>query len=473
MNKTQELAKNTAILTVGKICTQFISFFLLPLYTALLSTEEYGIVDLFNTYILLLVPLFNWQFENGLFRFMLDCRNDDERNRTLFSTVLTANFFQVIIYIIFFLSIQKYIHSAYKFFLLIDVVINIILNTLLQFSRGLGKNPVYAFASFMSASTAILFNVILIAGLRLGAYGMFIATVVSKIIALLYLFFYLKVWKYYSVVLFNRNLIKEIGRYSFPLIPNQLSWWIIGTSDRSIISKCIGLGANGIYSVANKFSGVYSTFFTIFNMSWTESVSLHMQDMDRDYFLAETINNVFKLFAAICFGIISCMPFVFPILINEKYIEAYPQIPILLIAILFQVLMGLYSAIYVALKKSIVIARTTVGAAAINIGVDILTINFIGIYAGSVSTLIAFAFVAVYRYYDVQKFVNVRLEKMTIIKIFIIAVISLSAYYYNKLLTNIIALVIIVSFAVEMNWKIIKSAWILGIKMIKRNDKSI
>ena len=76
MNRQKELAKNTIILTVGKICTQFVSFLLLPLYTALLVPEEFGIVDLFNTYITLLTPICNWQFENGLFRFMIDERHD-------------------------------------------------------------------------------------------------------------------------------------------------------------------------------------------------------------------------------------------------------------------------------------------------------------------------------------------------------------------------------------------------------------
>ena len=53
MSREKTLVKNTFILTVGKICTQLITFFLLPLYTAILSTEEYGTVDLTlfpNTY---------------------------------------------------------------------------------------------------------------------------------------------------------------------------------------------------------------------------------------------------------------------------------------------------------------------------------------------------------------------------------------------------------------------------------------
>lgn len=470
MNKKKELAKNTVILTVGKICTQFVSFMLLPLYTALLTTEEYGVVDLFNTYILLLVPLFNWQFENGLFRFMLDCRNNLFRVKKLFSTVIITNFAQVFAYLIFYSIAQNFIHSEYKIFLAIDVGANIILNSLLQFPRGIGKNAIYAFASFLSASTTICFNVVLIAGFKLGAYGMFITTVASKIVTILYLAFYLKIWKYFTIREFDKSVFKEVFKYSLPLVPNQLSWWVIGASDRTVISYFLGLGANGIYSIANKFSGVYSTFFSIFNLSWTESVSLHMNDADRDEFLTETINEVFVLFASLCFGIISCMPFVFPFLINEKYAEAYPHIPILLVAILFQVVMGLYSTIYVALKKTVEIAKTTLYAGIINITFDLLTVRFIGIYAGSVSTLVAFAFVAVYRYISVQKYVNVRFNKKKIIITSLVAIISLSAYYYNMLITNLIALLIVCVYAFVMNRKILFALWQTGMKIINKQQ---
>ena len=74
MGRSKDLAKNTAILTFGKICTQSISFFMLPLYTSLLNTAEYGLFDLLVTYAALLLPLVNWQLDQGLFRFMLDVR---------------------------------------------------------------------------------------------------------------------------------------------------------------------------------------------------------------------------------------------------------------------------------------------------------------------------------------------------------------------------------------------------------------
>ena len=65
MNKEKQLIKNTAIVSIGKICTQLITFFLLPLYTALLTTEQYGVVDLMNTLVALFLPIVTLQIKCG------------------------------------------------------------------------------------------------------------------------------------------------------------------------------------------------------------------------------------------------------------------------------------------------------------------------------------------------------------------------------------------------------------------------
>lgn len=110
MSRKTELAKNTAILTVGKLCTQCISFFLLPLYTAILSTEEYGTFDLLVTYSALLLPLVNWQLDQGLFRFMLDYRGNKEEESKLLSTLLFSSMIQSVVYFGMYLIITPKLH---------------------------------------------------------------------------------------------------------------------------------------------------------------------------------------------------------------------------------------------------------------------------------------------------------------------------------------------------------------------------
>lgn len=469
MSRKKDLAKNTAILTFGRICTQFVSFLLLPLYTAILEPEVYGIADLFNSYIYLIIPLVSLMLDQGLFRFLLECREDEKRKKTLLSTVLLINFVEIIIYLLIYMVIQRYIGSQYKIFLLIDVALNILLNTFLQFARGTGKNSVYAISSFLSASMTVVSNVIMLVFLRMGVWGLFVSTVVGRAIALFFAIILLKTWKYFDFKEFSKDEAKRLMSYSLPFIPNQLSWWIISVSDRTIISWFLNVAANGLYSVANKFSSIYITFYNIFNLSWTESVSLHINDKDSEEFLENTINTMFKLFYSICIGIIAYMPLVFPLLINDQYNQAYGQIPILMLAVLFQVIVGLYSVVYVALKKSNEIAKTSFWAAVINIVVNVALINFIGLYAASISTLVSYAMMSVYRYFHIKKYVNVPLHKKG--TYLLITVIVFLSYYYNNSLTNIFIASGVTTFAIVSNREFIQDTIKIIFTSVKKLNK--
>ena len=89
MNKKKQLAKNTIIIFLGRVCTQLISFFLLPLYTSYLATKEYGTVDLIQTYVTLLVPIITLELEMSIFRFLIDSRKSEKETNKLISN----NFF--------------------------------------------------------------------------------------------------------------------------------------------------------------------------------------------------------------------------------------------------------------------------------------------------------------------------------------------------------------------------------------------
>lgn len=77
MNDYKYLIKNIGILTISNFATKFLSFFLLPLYTGVLSTEEYGTFDLYSTTISLLYPILSICVSDSVIRFLLE-RNKDK-----------------------------------------------------------------------------------------------------------------------------------------------------------------------------------------------------------------------------------------------------------------------------------------------------------------------------------------------------------------------------------------------------------
>ena len=114
MSREGTLIKNTAIITIGKICTQLITFFLLPLYTSLLSTQEYGIIDLLNTLVSLLVPIVTLQIEQGIFRDLIEVRGNKEKETKIISTGLIVVSVQMLGYLLLYACMSGFIHNDYK-----------------------------------------------------------------------------------------------------------------------------------------------------------------------------------------------------------------------------------------------------------------------------------------------------------------------------------------------------------------------
>lgn len=471
MSREKELAKNTTILALGKICTQCISFLLLPLYTALLDTSEYGSFDLLVTYGTLLLPLVNWQFDQGIFRFMLDCRGNKEKQTELFSTIFAANTVQSVLYAVILEIITVVADFSFGFFLMAYVILHVYTALLLQFVRGIGKSKTYAVASFISASATVVFNVIMLVILKSGLSGLFAATLLAQVLTILYLCAAIHPWEYFDLKKIHKTVLFKVCRYSLPLIPNNLAWWVVNVSDRTIVSYILGVAVNGIYTVANKFSGVFIQFYNIFNLSWTETVSLHYQDEDRDVFLSEMITTMYKLFSCACFGICACMPFIFPIMINERYSEAYPQIIILMYAMLLRIVVGLYSCVYVAQKDSKKIAYTSAASAVINILVHLALIWKLELYAASLSTLFAFGSMAVIRYMDINRTIKMKIAAPALLSSVMLAGALAVTYYMNVTAVNIGMLILVCIYSIWMNWKFAVSAGKMGVKFIKSLGK--
>lgn len=451
MSKGKDLAKNTAIVSIGKICTQLITFFLLPVYTAVLSNEEYGVVDLLNTLTSLLLPIATLQIEQGIFRYLLDCRENKEKQTTLITTVSKFILVQSAICILIFLCASPFIHNEYKYFLMANLLMGILSSISLQICRGLGDNKTYAVGSFITGALTVILNVIFIVAFKWGAYGMLIATAISNLLCAIYVFVKKKIYKYIDIKQNDKKLLKDIVKYSVPLIPNMISWWIVSASDRTIILAVIGVAQNGIYSAANKFSGIFSTLYSVFNLTWTESASININSEDRDEFFSKIFDFIVRFFGSLCLGTIAVMPFVFGILVNEKFAESYYQIPILILGSVFNILVSFLGSVHVAKKLTKEIAKTSIIAAIINIVVNVALINQIGLYAASISTVIAYFAMFIYRWIDVKKYVSIKTNKTLIAVLSVSFLVAIITYYLKMKIISIVVLLAVIIIAIYIN----------------------
>lgn len=451
MSRGKELVKNTAIVAIGKVCTKFLSFFLLPFYTAVLSTEDYGIVDLFNTYISLLLPVVVFQIEDALFRFLIDVRERQEEKKKIISTVFWFCTGQSIIFSLLCGLVLRFFPIEYGGYLLCNVVISIFAGSFLQLTRGLGDNASYAFASFLNALVAIALNILLVLFLQMGASGLFITAFLANLVTVVYVTCKMKVYRWIQLSAFDRIYLKDMLAYSLPMIPNSLSWWVIGASDKSVVNWFLGVSQNGILSVAQKFSAAYTTFYSIFALTWTENASVYSKENDRATYYSQIVETSFRIFSSVCLGIIAVMPLAFSFLVNEKFGESYYQIPIYMLSSLLYTTIGLFSVVYIADKHTDKIAKTSMFAAAINLFVNLVLIRHIGLYAASISSVVAYAVLLLVRYVDIQKQIRIRIGKWTLLSVVILMAVDFVVYYIRDPWLCICNLIMVIISCLWMN----------------------
>ena len=455
MNNIREKSfiKNTIIIFLSKFCTQFLSFFLLPFFTALLSTEEYGYFDLYSTYAWLLAIFLTLQLENGIFRFLIDKRENNSEIKNIITNGIIVILVQLLIFMSIYFICLKILKIKNIEYIFIMTLSTSLLNLMLQISRGLGKNIEYGLASIISGSSNVLLCILFIKYLSMKLLGIVLAYVFSNILASLFLIFKIKIYKYINFSVLSKNKIKELIKYSFPLIPNSISSWIMSISDKIMISFLLGVSFNGIYSISTKFSLLISHIFNVFSLSWTESASMSNNDEDRSIYFSKIINIVFLLCSFMCLLILAAMPIIFKILIKELYFDAYKYIPILICASFFELFSILIGGVFIALKLPKEIATTTILGGIINILINIFFMKKYGLIIASLSTLISYIYIALARYLKISKYVKIKLNYFNFFIITIMYIIIVAFYYSQSIIFSIVCEFMILIIFILMNHK--------------------
>lgn len=470
MKREKALFKNTFIILIGKVCTQLITFLLLPLYTSILTVEEYGLVDFLNTIVSLCLPIITLQIEQAIFRELVEARENENLKKEIISTGIITVALQCAIFLIIFFIFSSFIKNTYKNYIVLNVLSYIVSSVFLQISRGLGDNKRYTIGSCLSALSTIIFNILFIVAIKLGARGMLLGTMIGQIINVCYLFIALHLSKYISFKHLNKKLTEKLLKYSTPLIPNAISWWIFNASDRVIVTTILGIDINGILAASLKFSTIYIMIYNVYNISWTESISIAIRDKDVDIYFNRMFDIVIRIFIAFALIMISCMPFVYPVLINKKFMMGYNLVPLSIISSFFNVIVGLISVIYVGKKNTKAIANTSIWSAIINIIVHLLLIKVIGLYAAVLSTMIAFLTMSIYRIIHINKlYFKIKINKMLLIKTFIYLIIIMYMYYLNKLTFNILSLICTFIYSMMINKKTLN----VVVEEIKRRKENL
>ena len=468
MSREGKLAKNTLILSIGTFLPKLAAFITLPILTGLMTKEDYGIYDLITVLVSLLLPAVTLQIQLAAFRFLIDVKHDKKETNTIITSIYafiipTSVIALIVLYFCLF-RISFHIRILICLYFLADIFVN----AARQVCRGIGRTFDYSISAIISAGGKIVFVIICVYYLRWGLFGAVISLFIASLISFIFIFFRIKLYQYIGFKYFSSDKLKEMLKYSWPMVPNSMSSWIMRVSDRLVVTVFMGLPANAVYAVANKIPSLLSIIQGTFTLAWQENASSVTKDSDvSDYY-----SSMFKIlfdFLTGCFCLlIAVTPVLFKLLIRGDYSEAYYQMPILFVAMFFLGLSTYLGGIFIAFKRTKSIGITTMIAAAINLLVDVGLINYIGLYAASGSTLVSYLFLFIFRIITVQKIVKVNyILPHMFIGFALIILTSVLCFFQSRWLNVMNIMISLISFWV-LNYPLVKAFWRKGKKVIQK-----
>jgi len=459
MDKFKVLKRNTIIIAIASLGSKVIGFILAPLYSYYMTISQYGVMDIIITTVGLLLPLVTFNIYEATFRFTTGNKSDENQVLTLSLLATIVGLILSTIALPIIMHFTKMGEIVLLTYLLIFVEsINFVLK---QFARGLGKVEEFAWNGIIASFITLGFSLILMVLLHMGLEGYLITIIISYFLTNIYLFIRLKLWKCLIIKKINWNILREMLRYSVPLMPITSMWWIINVSDRYVIGIMLGTAYNGIYAVASKLPSLLSVFEDVFYQAWQMSAIKEASADGENEFYSLIFNNyIIILTIGFTLLLVIVRPMVIYLFSNDYY-DAWRYVPLLLVATVFHALSGFLGVFYTVKKKPKGALISVIVGAGVNIALNIILIPLIGLMGAAVATIVAYIIVTIYRFIDTKKFVTIALKEKYIVLMTFICLLQLVIYYLSFNFKIAIQL-LIASWIVVCNRRLI-------LQLVKRN----
>lgn len=414
--KILSLARSSVIYSIGNIGTLVINFFLVPIYTFYLTSDELGFFDVIASSLVILAPIFFAHIELSVLRWLIA-----EKDKKIVGKVI-SNGFAIFLFGIGAFSLAYYIFSLLVSWELSLLVYGYFISNFLYIIAKQVIRAVYSPLHFVGTEilhtlVVLVFILFYVGELKLKA--IFLAYPVATIFLLGYLLF-LRIYKYITRASISKKDIRELLEYSSPLIPNTFSLWLITMSNKYVILFYLTLSANGIYAIAFKIAYVLQILNRIFYFSFQDKMyKIYGKDGFQTYY-----SDIFKKYSAVLFGILFLITgsqrILLPWIIDPNFFEAMDYIPILSLGVLFMSLATIIGIIYQCEKENVHASKTSFVAGLLIVLLGVIFVPEYGLYGAAIVFAIGNLVLMIYRFYDTQRYISADLPyRQFFINIFI------------------------------------------------------
>lgn len=415
MKKYKKLMSNSIIFFMGNFGSRLINFFMVPLYTSILVTSEYGIMDLMITTIGLLIPIITLELGQAILRFSIEDNSQENLKKIHDTFIIYLLFLIILIPALYPIASYYQFFNEYTFYFVLMLLVSLINTLYSSFVRGIGRVKEFAFNGILTTIISVSCNLLFLVKFKWGIDGYLLAYIIANTISSVYLIFIANSKVSIKKPVFDAELFKSMTFFSIPLIPNSAIWWLINGSTRYIIIYFMGASANGLFAVANKIPTILSIITSIFSQAWQLSSFEEYESRNEDKFFS----TVFSIYSSILFlsssFILVILHDFMSFFVNNTYYDSWTVVPFLLLGVVYQSFSSFLGTNYTAAKKTKGVFTTTLIGGIISVLTCIILVPIFGIIGAGIAVYMSFFSIFIIRILDTRKFIILDINKVIFI----------------------------------------------------------
>ncbi len=471
MNKYKRLASNTIVLALGQFGSKFLVIIMMRFYQAQLGEAGYGEVGTLIDTATLLMAFATLSIGESIIRFGLDKNYNKSQ---VFSIGLRITFIGLLGCLLL-LPLLSWLTglfpdndvlvlmNRYSWLLLIYVFTGSVKSTVGLFVRSAGYVRLYAIDGIFTTIMNILFNLLLLWAFNLGVIGYLLSVILADVCSVIFLSFMANLRRYFLLFGLDKQLIRSMLKFSLPMIPTTVMWWITNASDSFFVSGMLGFEATGIYKAAYRLPNIIALVSGIFSQAWNMSAITESNSRT----IANFYSNVFSVFQSAVYVMAAGMLFVIrPVLMvicEPAFAISYVYTPLLVMSVVFTCFSTFMGSVYVAAKKSMNSMVTACAGAVLNLILNGILIGVMGLHGAALSTFISYLVIFAARAIDSRKivFMDLNLPKMLTNSIILMIMSFVIFFVENQLVYYIVLAAAFIAVAI-LNYR----SFIKGIKLV-------
>lgn len=394
---------------VSSVMVKAVSVITTPIFTRILTTDEYGYVSTFTTWYSLLLVICSLNLTYSIGRAKIDFPNklDDYIGSSQLLSLIISVAIAVLMLVFIdpvssLLTLSKPLVYLLLAYLVFSPAINFVQNGF-RYRYKYKQNIVIAWYTAVVTSACSLIFILCFDGD--GAFwrcaGVVLPTIVLSSVCWInsvrkkHVRVNVKYWKYGMTL-------------SIPLVIHTLSLHILASSDRIFITNICGASNTGIYSLVYQ----YGTLLSIVTNAISEGWLPWFHDTYHAKKFEDIRKNVKLIVVLGCYAGLACIalaPEAISILGGEKYAAGASCVPPIVLGIICQYIYTHYVNIELHLKKTKYVSFGTIFAALLNIILNIVFIPKYGFVAAAYTTLISYIFLLVIHFIITRKVLHIKL----------------------------------------------------------------